>query len=41
MVGVVFLPGRILDMSVSLDGLLLCTTSEDKTLTVFDVISFW
>ena len=32
--------GKILDMSVSPDGLLLCTTSEDKALKVFDVVNF-
>ena len=36
MVGVVHLSGRILDMSVSPNGLLLCTTSEDKA--IFDVV---
>jgi hypothetical protein len=29
-----------LDVSVSPDGLLMCTTSEDKALKVFDVINF-
>ena len=32
--------GKILDVSVSPDGLLLCTTSEDKALKVFDVVNF-
>lgn len=32
--------GKILDMSASPDGLLLCTTSEDKALKIFDVINF-
>ncbi len=27
-------------MSVSADGLLLCTTSDDKALKIFDVINF-
>ena len=27
-------------MSVSPDGLLLCTTSEDKALKIFDVVNF-
>ena len=40
LVGVVYLSGRILDMSVSPDGLLLCTTSEDKALKIFDVVNF-
>ncbi|XP_064385842.1 peptidylprolyl isomerase domain and WD repeat-containing protein 1-like [Halichondria panicea] len=32
--------GRINGMSVSADGLLLCTTSDDKALKIFDVINF-
>ena len=40
LVGVIYLSGRILDMSVSPDGLLLCTTSEDKALKIFDVVNF-
>ena len=32
--------GRINSMSVSEDGLLLCTTSEDRALKIFDVINF-
>ena len=32
--------GKILDMSVSLDGLLHSTTSEDKALKIFDVVNF-
>ena len=32
--------GKILDMSVSPDGLLLSTTSEDKALKIFDVVNF-
>jgi len=39
-VGVVYLAGKILDMCASPDGLLLCTTSEDKALKIFDVINF-
>ncbi len=33
-------PGKILDMCVSPDGLLLCTSSDDKALKIFDVINF-
>jgi hypothetical protein len=36
----VLFAGKILDVSVSPDGLLMCTTSEDKALKVFDVINF-
>lgn len=32
--------GKINSMSVSGDGLLLCTTSDDKVLKIFDVVNF-
>ena len=32
--------GKILDMSVSPDGLMLCTTSDDRALKIFDVVNF-
>ena len=32
--------GKIVDVSVSADGMLLCTTADDKSLKVFDVINF-
>ena len=35
-----FFAGKIVDMSVSADGMLLCTTADDKSLKVFDVINF-
>lgn len=33
-------PGKIVDVAVSADGMLLCTTADDKSLKVFDVINF-
>ena len=32
--------GKVMGMSASSDGLLLCTISDDKSLKVFDVINF-
>ena len=32
--------GKIVDVAVSADGMLLCTTANDKSLKVFDVINF-
>ena len=29
-----------MSMSVSADGMLLCTTADDKSLKVFDVLNF-
>ena len=34
------LSGKIVDVSVSADGMLLCTTADDKSLKVFDVLNF-
>lgn len=33
-------PGKILGMSTSVDGQLLCTTADDKALKIFDVVNF-
>lgn len=32
--------GKIMDMSVSSDGQLLCTTADDRSLKIFDVVNF-
>ena len=32
--------GKVMGMSASSDGLLLCTVSDDKSLKVFDVVNF-
>ena len=34
------LSGKIVDVAVSADGMLLCTTADDKSLKVFDVLNF-
>ena len=39
--GLTFFPaGALTGMSISADGMLLCTSSEEKSIKIFDVISF-
>lgn len=33
-------PGKIMGMSVSADGQLLCSIADDKSLKIFDVVNF-
>ena len=39
-VSVCLFAGKVTAVSVTADGLLLCTAAEDKALKVFDVINF-